>query len=224
MIVLYFDTETTGIKSWKNPGFMPALVQLGAILQNTETGRILAEVNLINKDCGAIPAEASAIHGIDDATAMVYGVSGVGIDRLFANLISKADVIVAHNLDYDLDVITDNMPDSIKQLPGKKTFCTMDSNVYIVKAPLTKKQKDYFTSKGSKPDTPYKVPSLAETYQHYFGEMFEGAHDAMADIRATQRIFTHMIEKEIYIFSKLGDIVPSKKTAKTIKLGTVAPE
>jgi DNA polymerase-3 subunit epsilon len=201
MIALFFDTETTGLKSKQNPGFNPALVQLGAILQDTESGTILAEVNLIAQqvDNKPIPIEASNIHGITDDMAEKYGSPLKLVDMVFANLIAKADVIVAHNIDYDLDVVHDNMPFSQERIVNKKHFCTMDKNVYKVKAPLTMKQRAYYTSKGEKPDKPYKSPSLSETYKHYFHTTFDGAHDAMNDIRACRDVYfeMHKSKKEV---------------------------
>ena len=197
MIALFFDTETTGIKTWKDPEFKPALVQLGAILQHVESGRVLAEVNLIaNQYQGKkIPAEAAAVHGITDDLAENYGVDPKLIDIIFAALLKKTDILVAHNMDYDLDIMHDNLPISWNHKPvgEDKYFCTMDRNVMNVKAPHSDKAKRYFSSKGEKPKAPYKVPSLMETYQFYFGTGFEGAHDAMADIRACRDIFFKMV-------------------------------
>jgi DNA polymerase-3 subunit epsilon len=197
MIALYFDTETTGVKSYKDPDFKPALVQLGAILEDLQTGRVLAEINLIaNQYPGKpIPAEASAIHGISDEMAATYGVDPKLIDITFGKLVKMADVVVAHNIDYDLDVIHDNMPLTWGVINDRQHFCTMDTNLYLVKAPLSDKQKAYYSSKGKKPDAPYKVPRLTETHMYYFGEEFEGAHDAMVDIRATRRVFLEMTDK-----------------------------
>ena len=197
MIALFFDTETTGVKSYRDPGFKPSLVQLGCILQDTETKRVLAEVNLIANQYPdtKIPAGAVAVHGISDDMAHDYGVDPKLIDIVFAELVNKANVLVAHNIAFDIDVITDNMPLSLKAIKDNKKlkeFCTMDNNVMIVKAPLTEKQQAYFTSRGEKPDKPYKVPNLTETYKHYFKEDFIGAHDAMADIRACRDIYFAM--------------------------------
>ena len=207
MIALYFDTETTGIKTPDNPNFKPALVQLGCILQDTESGRVLAELNLIANQypkAPPIPQGAINVHGITNEMAKEYGVDPKLIDITFSKLLEKADLLVAHNIEYDLDVMRDNMPLSTDMLDAKTeggaltTFCTMKGNIYIVKAPLSDRQKNYFAMKGMPPDAPYKVPNLTETHMHYFGEAFFGAHDAMADIRACRDIFLAMIDKEWY--------------------------
>lgn len=190
MTGLFFDTETNGIKTDDNPNFRLRCVQLGAILQDLDTMRVLGEINLIiNQEGRLIPAGASNVHGITDDLAAAVGVHKLDADGLFAQFIDKADVIVAHNIQYDLDVIADDMPDSHLALEGKPTFCTMQGSLYAVKAPLTHKQKAYFTSKGRMPDAPYKVPNLTEAHQYFYGKPFEGAHDAMADIRACRDVF-----------------------------------
>jgi DNA polymerase-3 subunit epsilon len=192
MIALFFDTETNGIKTWQNPNFKLKLVQMGAILQDTDTKRVYGEINLINGDVGDIPREASRVHGITSEVATMVGIPKTLIDESFAALVRTADVLVAHNLDYDLSVLEDYMPESWQAVQGKKQFCTMKENIMTVKAPLTGAQQTYFARTGVKPDYPYKVPSLAQTYQFYFKEMFSGAHDAMADIRACRDIYFKM--------------------------------
>lgn len=190
MKALFFDTETNGIKTWDNPNFKLRCVQLGAILQDTETKRVLGEVNLIIDQSGEhIPEQASKVHGITDDLASTAGLSKEDVDKVLASMIAKADIIVAHNINYDLDVLADDLPASSKASEGKERYCTMQNSIYIVKAPLTDRQKQYFTSKGKMPDHPYKVPNLTEAHLHFFGVPFEGAHDAMADIRACRDVY-----------------------------------
>jgi DNA polymerase-3 subunit epsilon len=196
MLALFFDTETNGIKTWDNPNFQLELVQLGAILQDLDTKRVYGEINLINCEAGDIPVEASNVHGITTEMAAAYGVPKILIDKAFAWLIKRADQLVAHNIDYDMDVLHDAMPTSWEVAKDKPQFCTMKQNVMIVKAPLSDKQKAYFTSKGKMPDYPYKVPNLTETHMHYFNKPFEGAHDAMEDIRACRNIFFAMEDNQ----------------------------
>lgn len=214
MIALFFDTETNGIKTWQNPNFQLHLVQLGAIMQTLE-GRVYGELNLVNRDAGDIPIEASNIHGIMTETAKAIGIPKTLIDETFAQLIRQSDIIVAHNIDYDLDVLKDDMPESWAAVQNKPRFCTMDGNLYIVKAPLTDKQKYYFSSKGPKPDAPYKRPSLTETHMHYFGVPFEGAHDAMADIRACRDITLAMLE-QAWFEARDGVIAPTMELQELI--------
>ncbi len=43
----------------------------------------------------------------------------------------------------------------------------------------------------------YKWPKLQETYKFLFGEEFEGAHDAMADVRACARIYFELRNRSV---------------------------
>ena len=67
--------------------------------------------------------------------------------------------------------------------------CTMERSADTVKLPPTARQLAYGI-KG------YKRPSLMEAYQHFFGRPFEGAHDAMADVRACRDVFFALKQAE----------------------------
>lgn len=198
MKALFFDTESTGVKSWKNPGFIPRLVQIGAILQDLDTGRVLGEINLIVEG-SIIPVEASAVHGISTELANKVGMPIEPIDQVFARLLNRDDLVVAHNTPYDVDIVEDNLPISKAFLKTKPTFDTMRASTEIVRVPHTEKQVAYFRDFPEKKDADYKHPNLTETYKHFFGVPFEGAHDAMADIGACRDIFMQLIERGYYV-------------------------
>jgi DNA polymerase-3 subunit epsilon len=201
MIGLFFDTETTGVKSYRNPGFVPRLVQLGAILQDLETRRVLAELNLIIAPEGnEIPEGASKVHGITTEMAERFGVGMEGVDQIFAEIVTMADIIVAHNIAFDLDILKDNLPTSSLLAGSKQPFCTMEASRYIIKAPLTPRQ----LATPHLQEHPFKSPGLMETHQHFLGRPFDGAHDAMADIRACRDVFLQLIERGHFELSEQG--------------------
>jgi DNA polymerase-3 subunit epsilon len=217
MKILFFDTETTGIRRYKGDTFVPRLVQLGAILQDSDTRRVLAEVNLIaHPGLTQIPDEVAAIHGITTDMAVDGGVPMGMIDSIFANLLDKAELVVAHNFQFDADVVLDNLESSITQLQDKKTFCTMLGSVFIVKSPLTDRQKTYFTRAGKLPDYPFKVPTLMETHKYFFKRGFDGAHDAMADVRACRDIYFELLKLH-YSVAASGDPIPSTTLQRQIQ-------
>jgi len=200
MVVLCFDTETTGVKSY-NTNFVPKLVQLGAILQDLDSGRVLAEINLMTKVVEDIPPGATAVHGITKDMANKFGFLVSEVDSIFVNLIKMADILVAHNSPYDIDIMKDNLPLSFMISAGKPVFDTMRASTDIIKVPHTAKQVAFFRDHPEKRDADYKHPNLTETYQHFFGVPFEGAHDAMADIRACRDILLQLIERGYYKIS-----------------------
>lgn len=217
MIALFFDTETNGIRTWDNPNFQLRVVQLGAILQDTDSGRVLGELNLI-ADVGdyQIPAGASNVHGITNELSRKAGVPLSLIDEAFYELLLRADCIVAHNIQYDIDVVTDDLQASATLISKRPRFCTMDGSLYLVQAPLSARQVAYFSSKGMRPDAPYKVPNLTEAHQYFFGRPFVGAHDAMADIRACRDIYMELIRRGHYICTPGFQHQPSQQLASII--------
>lgn len=185
MNILFFDTETTGFKS---ANYTPSLVQLGALLQNVESGRVLAELNVIVSNPGVdIPTGASDVHGITTDMMNSFGMYKKNVDALFMEMMEAADLLVAHNIKYDLGIIRDNLELSSRQIDALSTYCTMENSKDICKLPPTDRQRAYgFTG--------FKVPKLNEAYKHFFGEEFDGAHDAMADVRACRDIYLKLQE------------------------------
>lgn len=204
-MILFFDTETTGIRDWKNPSFLPRIVQLGALLTDDE-GRTRAELNLIiTPDGWTVPEGAANVHGISTEDCVKLGMPLRLVLNLFFKLLGQADTLVAHNIGYDLDLLhieLDNLYNGAK-LPGdleeaKKWIDVLEAATYydtmmeardIVKAPFTDKQVAFFASHPEKKDGDYKAPNLTQAFTHFFGKPFEGAHDAMADVRACRDIF-----------------------------------
>lgn len=178
MIKLFFDTETTGFKT---PDHTPRLVQLAAILQNTESGRILAEFNgMVITGGFPIPEVVTKIHGIDNELADRHGFPIEGVDQIFAHMIERADTVVAHNIMFDLGIVAENLPESQKIIITKQQFCTMAQSKEV----LAIKKK-----RGSG----LKNPRLIEAYRHFFGTDFDNAHDAMADVRACRDIYFKLV-------------------------------
>ncbi len=90
--------------------------------------------------------------------------------------------MVAHNYEYDRDVLKGEFErlGKIPEFMSKNSFCTKDASTDIVKIK---------SARG------YKWPKLIETYEFLFGEKFEGAHDAMADVRACKRVFLELVKR-----------------------------
>ena len=182
MKILFFDTETTGFKS---STYTPRLVQLGAILQDTETGRILAEFNgMIITEGFPIPEAASNIHGITNELADLNGFPIDAVDKIFAAMASCSDLVVAHNIQFDLGIVKDNLPLSTDVISGKEQYCTMLNSTDLVGI-----KKSH--GGGN------KWPRLTEAYRHFFETDFDNAHDAMADVRACRDVYFKLSTVEI---------------------------
>lgn len=183
---LFFDTETTGfadLRSRYDAPHQPHIVQLGAILCDDQK-RVVAEMNLIVKPSGyTIPTDASNIHGITTERAERYGVALLPTMRLFTALCDRAEEIVAHNFPFDDMLVRaalhrSGIPGEIERHIARKSFCTMKASTGILKLP------------GKFGD--YKWPNLQEAHVHFLGQKFDGAHDAMADVRACRDVYYAM--------------------------------
>lgn len=174
MIALFFDTETTGFKS---ATYTPRLVQLAAVLQDTESKRILGELNMmVHTDGFPIPSDVAEIHGITNEVADAYGFELALVDTAFTRMLGVADRLVAHNIQFDLGIVNDNLPNAKMSINKLDLFCTMIQSTNLVG--IAKSHA------GG-----YKHPKLAEAYRYFFKKDFEGAHDAMVDVRACRDVY-----------------------------------
>lgn len=195
-MILFFDTETTGIR--KN-GFIPRVVQIGALLAD-EDGKTISELNILLQPEGfsGVPPQAAAVHGFTSDHIKAFGVDRKTGLSTFFDLVGNADILVAHNNEYDLDLLNieidyrKQQSDGVvakwqEQLASVEHFCTMLNTRDIMKLPLSDAQASFFKDKGI--DQKYKNPRLQEAYIHFKGYDFEGAHDAMADVRACRDVY-----------------------------------
>ena len=179
---LVFDTETTGKVLWHRPHTdpgQPHIVQLAAALVSEE-GWISGGLNRLVRPQGwRIPAEATAIHGITNEKATTLGVPLENVMESFAELCSKVEVVVAHNIDFDyfmvqVETARLGIPNPLEHL---QQFCTMKGSMYVCNIP-----------------SPYgkiepKWPTLDEAHRTLVGRSVEGAHDAMVDVEACARVY-----------------------------------
>lgn len=178
MIALFFDTETTG---FKKGDIIPEIVQIAAILQDTDTKRVLAELNVIVKPSVPIPPVVSEIHGITDDVAARFGLEQIIAEGVFTKLAIMADVIVAHNIAFDLGIIKDTWVVVWPILQMKQQYCTMREGTPIIKLPPGNYHGSNYMG--------HKPPKLIEAYRHFFNTDFEDAHNAMADVRACRDVY-----------------------------------
>lgn len=192
-MILFFDTETTGIWDKRLPPDhpqQPHIVQLACLLTEAD-GTERAAVNLIVRpDDWDIPSGASAIHGITTEIAQRCGVSEAMVVACWDRLGRISDVMVAHNIEFDWGVMETAAGRTGACNPevgngGPDLFCTMQAATPILNMPPTSRMLAVGINKP-------KPPKLEECIQFWFGEKHEKAHDALADVRACARIYFHM--------------------------------
>ena len=184
---LFFDTETTGLpRSWRAPvtdvNNWPRMVQLAWLLYDNQGQLLEQQDQIIRPDGYSIPREAAKVHGITTERALEEGEELIIVLTQFEERISKASYLVAHNMSFDekiagaefLRIGLDN------PIPDKERICTMTTTT------------DFCGIEGR---YGYKWPRLSELHKKLFGEDFEEAHNAAADIQATGRCFWELRDR-----------------------------
>jgi len=186
MNYLFFDTETTGIDTATD-----RIVQLAAILTSESKENSIQMCRIIKPKDFTIPEQATKIHGITTAKALKLGIPLQAALYEFDLMLSDADHLVAHNLNFDLPILLNEMTGagmpikSIEKLQDLPRTCTM------------KKTTQFCGIKGKYTFQNYKWPKLQELHKILFGEPFDNAHDALADVRATARCFFELKKRKI---------------------------
>jgi DNA polymerase-3 subunit epsilon len=170
MIALFFDTETTGFPS---EDFSPEIVQIGSILQDTETRQVLGVLSHLIVPLGDIPAETTAIHGITKDITLKYGLGKRAGMLAFMDLLCNTQMVVAHNLKFDMEILRLNWPEAFSIASSRIQYDTMLEARMIMNLPPGKYHGSY--TEGPKP------PRLSEAVEHFTGKPIVGAHDALSD-------------------------------------------
>ena len=197
--ILIFDTETT---TFPNPDRAPdhpkqaRVIQLAAILVDKDFKELGSVYSLIKPDGWTIQEGAFKAHGISQETCEKDGRDIVDVMRELAILWNEASIWVGHNIQFDLTMIEIEFACLLSKkinlavkVPRKDEIrCTMNASTDICKLPFATPEKF-----GKK----YKWPKLSEAYQHFFNEPLEGAHDALADVRACIRVYKHLSDSKL---------------------------
>ena len=97
---LFFDTETTGLSSHKDH-----VVQLAWVLADKDGNIVDEGCHVIRPDGYSIPTGAANIHGITTAKACEIGQPLGSVLEKFSDAATRASIIVAHNLSFDLGIL-----------------------------------------------------------------------------------------------------------------------
>lgn len=191
-MLLFYDTETTGFPDKYKPlghPSQPHCVQLAGILAR-EDGYEVSSINLIIRPDGwSIPKACSDIHGITDEVANAGGIREVVAAACFYDLLSRADMVIAHNEQFDRKIVGTMFERAGRGwVIDKPSLCTMEESSALVNLPPTERM---IAAGIDKP----KSPKLEEAYWHFFGEKLEGAHDALVDVRACARVYFHLMKE-----------------------------
>ena len=216
---LIFDTETTGLptKGYHEPisdvDNWPRLVQIAWQLH--DANGVLIENNdfLIQPEGFNIPYKAEEVHGISTELAAQKGQELTIVLEAFSKVVQQAKFIVGHNVDFDVNVL------------GCEFF-RLNQNTDWTKIPVlntcTEKTASLCQIKGGKGGK-FKLPTLSELHLKLFGESFNEAHNATADVEATTRSFLELIRIGIYTIEELNTDVKGISEFKKTNPAPFAP-
>jgi hypothetical protein len=186
MKVLFFDTETTGLpKGWVNAlteGVWPDIVSVSWILCDKNGSILTAEYYIIKPDGWVIPPESTNIHKITEDMANEHGQSLDKVLSRFYETSKYADILVAHNLRFDQNVIDNALlwrlqNTHVMRKWGKRLFCTMKHGAGLLQLP---------GNYGK-----FKYPKLWELYAHATGKSvsLDILHNALQDTLILKECF-----------------------------------
>ncbi len=176
MLSCIFDTETTGIPKHPNAKdeVQPRVIEFGAVLAN-ENGEIIEELSLLFNPQQPLEEIITKITGLTDEDLVDAPLFEDKAHDL-ARFISKADVLIAHNLPFDSTMLEldinrcDESKVPFAGFPWPETkICTVQEHA---------------------DEWGYR-PKLTELYEHYTGEPLAQTHRAIDDVKALLVICQH---------------------------------
>jgi len=189
-MILFFDTETNGlpinyngkvtdVENW------PRIIQLGYIVTDLEGNIVKEYKELIKPECWVIPKTDCWINnGYSTEQSNEKGIDIKEALNSFIKDIENSILLCAHNLKFDHNVVGAEMIRLKLSAEIKRKFCTMENTVDILQLP-------------GKFEGKFKWPKLEELHHYLFNEGFEGAHDAMMDVKATAKCFFELNKRNL---------------------------
>lgn len=216
MLVLVFDTETTGLPKTKiiNKDVLhlwPYIVQFSYIIFDTEFKTLTKIKDCIIKipDYITISEEVSRIHGITNDISLSKGVNIVDVLNEFFVDFSSVDYIVGHNVSFDLNmirvelnriIVNASYNEQVSEFQthlttinaSKNIYCTMKESIDLCAI----QAKDKFGRSYN------KFPKLIELYQKLFGITPNNLHNSLNDVIVCLRCFMKLkYDKDIVEYS-----------------------
>ena len=196
---LVFDTETTGLPLNYNAPLTdfdnwPRMVQLAWQIHD-DKGRFVENHNYIVQPEGfEIPIAVRSVHHITTNYAMKHGRPLEEVLDIFLQSASKVTHFVGHNIDFDLCILGCEFLRKKGENPLLK-WRKVDT--------CTEKTAEFCQLPGGK-NGKFKLPRLEEFHHILFGEKFDDAHNAAADVEATARVFLELVRRGILDERDLG--------------------
>ena len=184
---LVFDTETTGLpKNFNAPlsdsDNWPRMVQIAWQLHDDDGSLIENQDYIIKPEGYDIPFNAARIHGITTKIANEEGRDLQEILTEFSKVLDRVRVVSGHNVEFDYNIVgaefyRKNIENSLHVKPKADTMILGTD----------------FCQLGGGRGGRFKSPKLEELYEKLYGNKFDEAHNAAADVNATAQVFFEMM-------------------------------
>lgn len=178
MKILVFDTETDGLisNSARKLDKQPKIIEFFGLVLEAKKKKF-KEVETISQLFNPgrpIPEKVTQITGITNDMVKVQPSFSKWADEA-AEKLPTYDLVVAHNLSYDMDIVNMEFERLNRKIIWPKGICTVEGTEWL---------------KG------YRL-SLTALHEELFGEKFTGAHRAEEDVRALARCYIELVNREI---------------------------
>jgi DNA polymerase III epsilon subunit-like protein len=175
------DIETSGLPKKNNDTIIyPEILQIAWVLTNNKGVLIKKNSYIVKTDFFTNNYNVNFLN-IDFETADIVGYPMDEIIQKFVEDLKISDYVVAHNIEFDIDILTHHFMThyGINPFKQKKLICTMKSTV------------DYCKIENS---YGYKFPKLSELYNKLFNFEISNSHNAEVDIVHTLKCFKKLIK------------------------------
>ena len=197
MKVLIFDTETTGLPKGRpaitDSAKWPHIIQLSYILYDLEEHKILVNHDHIIKldDSVELTEGSFKMHGISKEQSKREGITIDSALELFNICLKKTNILVAHNISFDKNMILAECARNTIQSCFSKykylEYCTMKHSTELCNIETVSKVTNR---------TFVKFPTLTELHLKLFETTPEGTHNSYVDILVCLRCFYKLMFDE----------------------------
>lgn len=194
MSILALDLETSSLipeNIAKGSDQFPWFVQIGCVLFDLQGKTLALFGSNVRADGRRVHDGAAAVHGITNAQAGRSGISEIAALAVASGFAAQAKYITGYNVRFDLDVIESaliRLNKSTRMLvrAGLEVIDLIQPAAQVCKIPST------HDSGG------YRWPKLDVASEVIRGERpRNGAHNALADARRSQRLFLSLYRRKI---------------------------
>jgi len=174
--IISFDTETTGLlKPEENPvSEQPRIIEFAA-MKFDQSGNLLDQIELLINPGIQLPPVITKITGKTDRDLQDKP-SFVEVFSDIASFFVGADILTAHNLAFDRDLLANELLriDRVFNFPfAPMQICTVKSTLQL---------------QG------YRL-NLTKLHNYLFGCDFVDAHSALGDVKAQSRCFFELVKR-----------------------------